>query len=151
MHAASPPRPAPGAVRFVRILALCAAVALSGCATGGSPGAAGGAAASGDAAPAADLSGSWVLTVESPNGTGTREVTFEQEGTRLTGTIASSMAAGPLEGTVEGDQVFFVATVAMGSGDFDIVYEATLRDGRLVNGTVDFGDYGAGTFTGERR
>lgn len=103
------------------------------------------------AAPAADLSGDWVLTVETPNGTGTRNVTFEQEGGALSGTISSSMAAGPLVGSIVGDQVSFVATVSMSSGDFDIVYEATLRDGRLVDGIVDLGAYGSGTFTGERR
>ncbi|HJK96965.1 MAG TPA: hypothetical protein RMF84_07070, partial [Polyangiaceae bacterium LLY-WYZ-14_1] len=103
------------------------------------------------AAPAADLSGEWVLAVELSNGSGTRQVTFEQEGNRLTGTISSSMATGPLEGTVEGNRVYFVATVSMSTADFEIVYEATLRDGRLVNGVVDIGDYGSGTFTGERR
>lgn len=98
-----------------------------------------------------DLTGDWVLTVESPNGTGTRQVTFEQDGTQLRGTISSSMATGPLEGTIEGDQVHFVAVVAMDTGDFEVTYDARIEDGRLVDGTVDFGDYGFGTFTGRRK
>ena len=98
-----------------------------------------------------DLTGEWVLTVESPNGTGTRQVTFEHDGTELRGTISSSMATGPLEGTVEGDQVHFVAIVAMDTGDFEVTYDARIEDGRLVDGTVDFGDYGFGTFTGRRK
>lgn len=127
------------------VLALVSACAGSPGAPGGSP------AVARVAAPAADLSGDWVLTVETPNGTGTRNVTFEQEGGALSGTISSSMATGPLVGSIVGDQVSFVATVSMSSGAFEIVYEATLRDGRLVDGIVDLGDYGSGTFTGERR
>lgn len=102
-------------------------------------------------APAADLTGEWVLTVESPNGTGTRDVAFAQDGNALTGTIASTMAVGDLTGTVEGDRVRFTAVVAMDTGDFEIVYQATIADGALVDGTVDFGTYGSGTFTGRRK
>ncbi|MBT8402790.1 MAG: hypothetical protein KJP18_02960, partial [Gemmatimonadetes bacterium] len=53
------------------------------------------------AAQDVDLTGDWVLTVQSPNGTGTRDVTFVQEDGELTGTISSTRASGPLEGTVE--------------------------------------------------
>lgn len=101
--------------------------------------------------PAADLTGAWVLTVESPNGTGTRDVEFAQDGNALTGTIASTMAVGDLTGTVEGTRVRFTAVVAMDTGDFEIVYRATIADGALVDGTVDFGTYGSGTFTGRRK
>lgn len=101
--------------------------------------------------PAGDLTGEWVLTVESPNGTGTRDAEFEQDGNTLTGTIASTMAAGDLTGTVEGTRVRFTAVVAMDTGDFEIVYQATLEDDMLVDGTVDFGNYGSGTFTGRRK
>ena len=100
-----------------------------------------------------DLTGEWILTVESPNGTGTREVTFVQEDDVLSGTISSTMATGPLTGRVnqEDATVTFTASVSMGSGDFDIVYLATYSEGKLVDGIVDFGDYGEGTFEGERK
>lgn len=96
-----------------------------------------------------DLTGDWVFTVESPNGTGERSATFVQEGNELTGDIASSMAAGPLSGTVEGDKVVFVAIVQMDSGAFEITYEGTVADGEIT-GTVEFGSYGAGTFRARR-
>lgn len=98
-----------------------------------------------------DLTGEWILTVESPNGTGSREVTFKQEGTVLTGFISSSMAGGELTGTVEGNVVTFVAMIAMDSGAFDVLYSATLEDGMLKRGNVDFGEYGGGSFTGVRK
>lgn len=101
--------------------------------------------------PAFDLSGAWILSVNSPNGAGSRDVTFVQQGDTLTGEISSTMAAGPLNGTVEGDKVTFVAVVFMESGAFEITYRATWVDGELKDGTVDFGDYGSGTFTGRRK
>lgn len=102
------------------------------------------------APPAADLTGEWVLTVELTNGAGSRAVEFVQDGNELTGTIASSMASGDLTGTIDGDQVNFSVVLAMETQLFKVTYSATWRDGMLVDGTVDLGDYGSGTFTGER-
>ncbi|MFV1985963.1 MAG: hypothetical protein ACC682_01670 [Gemmatimonadota bacterium] len=96
-----------------------------------------------------DLTGEWVFTVQSPNGSGTRQVTFFQEGEVLTGTIASSQAEGDLEGVLDGDQASFTVVITMSSGVFAIVYDATVT-GDEMEGTVDFGDYGQGTFTGKR-
>jgi hypothetical protein len=96
-----------------------------------------------------DLTGEWLLTVESPNGTGQRDLTLVQEGSELTGEIMSSRAGGDLTGTIDGNEITFIAVVYMESGSFDITYRATLEDG-VMKGTVDFGDYGSGTFTGKR-
>ena len=100
-----------------------------------------------------DLTGEWILSVDGPNGAGTREVTFEQRGDSIFGTISSSMASGPLEGEIDQTTgaVVFVAIVAMGTGDFEILYSCVWQDGELVQGDVDFGDYGSGTFTGARK
>ncbi len=97
-----------------------------------------------------DLSGEWILTVESPNGTGSRDLTLVQDGNELTGEIMSSRAGGELTGSVDGHEVTFVAVVYMESGSFDITYTATVT-GDEMKGTVDFGDYGSGTFTGKRK
>ena len=127
----------PTARRTVGITVLLLAVALAG--------------ANGVAAQSIDLSGAWILNVNSPNGAGTRDVTFVQEGNALSGEIASSMAAGPLTGTIDGDKVTFVATVFMESGSFEVTYRATWVEGELKDGTVEFGSYGSGTFTGHRK
>jgi hypothetical protein len=96
-----------------------------------------------------DLTGDWVFTVESPNGTGERKVTFVQDGNELSGEIASSRAAGPLSGTIDGDKVTFVAMVMMESGPFEITYTGTVK-GDEMEGAVAFGTYGSGTFKGHR-
>ena len=58
-------------------------------------------------------------------------------------------AAGEVAGTVEGDGVTFVALLMMNGGPFEVTYRATIENG-VMTGTVDFGDYGSGTFTGVR-
>ncbi len=94
-----------------------------------------------------DLSGEWVFTVQSPNGTGTRRATLIQEGDSITGTISSDRATGDLIGAVEGDVATLNALLMMASGPFEVVYEAEFTE-TTMTGTVDFGSYGFGTFTG---
>ena len=101
------------------------------------------------AAQQSSLTGEWVFTVESPNGTGTRQVTLVQEGDSLSGTIASSRAAGDIVGWIEGDNVTIRTELMMESGPFTVFYTAT-RSGETLTGDVDFGDYGIGTFVGRR-
>jgi len=72
-----------------------------------------------------------------------------QDGDDLTGEISSSRAAGDLVGTVDGDVVTFVALLMMNDGPFEVTYSATIENG-VMTGTVDFGSYGSGTFTGVR-
>jgi hypothetical protein len=96
-----------------------------------------------------DLTGDWVFTVESPNGSGERQVTFVQDGNKLSGEISSSRAAGPLSGTIDGGEVTFVAMVMMDSGPFEITYTGTVT-GKEMEGKVEFGSYGVGTFKGHR-
>ena len=96
-----------------------------------------------------DISGAWTLAVESPNGSGTRDVVFVQDGTTLTGSISSTRASGLFTGTVKENEITFVATVQMNSGPFIITYVATVS-GDSMGGIVDFGSYGGGTFTGQR-
>lgn len=131
-----------GLARGIRTLALATAAVM---AVGAAP-------ATAQNPDRIDLTGEWVLTVMSPNGEGRRSVTFQQEGDDLTGTYSSSMSEGTVVGTVDQSDgtVMFTATVTMSTGDFDILYIGTWVDGEIVNGEIDFGDYGDGTFTGRR-
>jgi hypothetical protein len=101
------------------------------------------------AARGQDLTGTWEFTVTSPNGTGTRTVVLAQQGGSISGTISGTRASGDFTGTIEGDQLSFTVMLMMESGPFPVTYAATVSGDGMV-GTVDFGDYGAGTFTGSR-
>jgi hypothetical protein len=101
------------------------------------------------AAQELDVTGEWEFTVQSPNGAGTRQVTLVQQGDSISGSISSSRASGNFTGVLDGDQLSFTVILAMDSGPFAVTYQATVA-GDEMEGTIDFGDYGQGTFTGRR-
>lgn len=101
------------------------------------------------AAQELDVTGTWEFATQSPNGPGTRQVVLAQHGDSISGTISSSRASGDLVGVLEGDQLTFTVILMMESGPFPVSYSAIVSGDGMV-GTIDFGDYGAGTFTGTR-
>ncbi len=101
------------------------------------------------AAGATDLSGEWYFDVNSQNGPGRRDVLFRQEGQRVIGFIESDSASGRFVGSVAGANVEFTAVLEFGGQPMAAVYRATV-DGDHMTGTIDFGLYGRGTFTGTR-
>ncbi len=96
------------------------------------------------------MTGEWVFSVELDNGSGTRQVSIVQEGDSLSGTITSSRATGPISGWIDGNTVTIVAEIMMQSGTPFTVYYTATRTGETLDGDVDLGDYGTGTFTGRR-
>lgn len=63
------------------------------------------------AAPAADVSGKWRAEFTTPDGTArTNTFTFQQDGEKLTGTVAGSQDETPIQnGAVKGDEISFAA------------------------------------------
>lgn len=82
-----------------------------------------------------DVTGVWEITSESPRGTMTRTITFEQDGTTLTGTMETRMGSMPLEGTVEGNKITFTMTFSRGDQSFEMVYTGTV-EGDTAKGTM---------------
>jgi hypothetical protein len=85
--------------------------------------------------PTVDMTGVWEITSESPRGTMTRTITFEQDGTMLTGTMETQMGSMPLEGSVEGNKITFTMTFARGDQSFEMVYTGTV-EGDTAKGTM---------------
>ncbi|MBN8281216.1 MAG: hypothetical protein J0M16_11445, partial [Gammaproteobacteria bacterium] len=105
--------------------------------------------AAGAPAAATDLSGEWYFDVQSQNGPGKRDVLFRQEGQRVIGFIDSDAASGRFVGTLTGTALEFTAVLEFGGEPMAAVYRATVTGDRMA-GTIDFGLYGKGTFTGTR-
>lgn len=99
---------------------------------------------------AADLTGTWTLTVETPAGTRQSTVDFKQDGQNLKGTVHSRMGDAPLTGTVNGDQVSFSVTRERDGQQLKIDYSAKVDDAKMT-GTVKFGDNGDIPFTAARK
>jgi hypothetical protein len=102
------------------------------------------------AAFAADITGRWTLTVETPGGTRQSTVEFKQDGKNLTGAIHSQVGDAPLTGSVDGDQVSFSVTRERDGQQFKIDYSAKVEDAKMT-GTVKFGDNDAIPFTAAKK
>jgi hypothetical protein len=89
------------------------------------------------AAEAQSVTGTWILTVETPRGGQQTTLVLTQEGEAVTGTAEMRMGEAPVEGTVKGAQVELVVRVSAPRGDrtLEIRYEGTL-EGDVIEGTV---------------
>jgi hypothetical protein len=129
-------------MQISRILAVTAALALGGCMS--AP----------PAAPpkpvAANVSGAWTMTVESPMGTRDSSAEFSQAGEQLSGKVVSPRGEVPIKGTIKGDDVAFGMNVNMQGQSLQIDYNGKVA-GDAMSGTVKFGDFGDGKWTAKRK
>src|SRR5947209_7567186 len=102
------------------------------------------------AALAADITGTWAISVETPNGKRDSTITFKQDGETLTGTMKGQNGDTPLTGTIKGNDVTFSVTREFGGQSMKIDYTAKV-DGSKLNGNLKFGDQGEIPFTGEKK
>lgn len=101
-------------------------------------------------ATATNLSGEWMLTVETPMGARDMKLTATQTGETLTGTIANPRGDSAIAGTVKGSAVAFSMKINAQGQDVQIDYAGTI-EGDSMKGTAQFGSFGSGTFTGKRQ
>ncbi len=83
-----------------------------------------------------NVTGKWETTNETPRGTMTSTITFEQDGTVLQGTIESQRGTVEFDdGTVEGNTITFTIVRSMGGNTMEMTYTGTV-DGDTITGTV---------------
>ena len=99
---------------------------------------------------AADVAGTWNLTVKTSAGTGTPTLVLQQDGDKLTGMYTGRFGASPVKGTLQGNAIEFSFTVSGPMGSGDVTYNGTV-DGAWMRGTVSLGQMGDGTFTGAKQ
>jgi hypothetical protein len=99
---------------------------------------------------AAGVAGAWLLTVESPMGTRENEAVFVQNGEQLTGVIKGQRGETPLTGTLNGEAIKFGINVTIQGQNLDINYSGAVA-GDTMGGTVVFGEFGDGKWTGTRK
>ena len=102
------------------------------------------------AAKGADVTGTWELNVESPMGSRASDAIFTQTGETLGGKMVSPRGEVPLTGTVSGDTVKFGINVNVQGQNLQIDYTGTVT-GDTMSGTVVFGSFGDGKWTGKRK
>ena len=97
-----------------------------------------------------NITGTWEMTVESPQGAMTITANYKQEGETLTGTHVSEMGEAPLKGTVKGNEIVYTLNIDAGGQQMSIVHKATV-DGDAIKGTAEIGDMGTMSFTAKRK
>jgi hypothetical protein len=85
----------------------------------------------------ADVSGKWELAIQSPRGELTRDVTFVQEGDKLTVTMEGMRGGGELtgEGTITDSTIEWSVTRETPRGEFTMTYTGTVS-GNTMSGKV---------------
>ena len=98
-------------------------------------------------AMAADISGTWKVTVEIQGNTGSPTFVLKQEGDKLTGTYSGALGEAPVTGTVKGDVVEMQFESKSDQISGTVKYKGRLT-GSTMKGTVVIGDVGEGTWEG---
>jgi hypothetical protein len=107
------------------------------------------------AAPAqdatADVAGTWGMTIDFGQGTGTPNVTFKQDGEKLTGTYSSQVVGEhQITGTIKGNAITFGFTGNIQGNNMTVTFTGTVEKDSM-KGKVNFGDVAEGTFTGKKK
>ncbi len=97
-------------------------------------------------ASAADLTGTWDVSVQTPQGSGTPTFVLKQDGNKLSGDYEGAFGKSKVAGTVDGSNF----TIEYTMGGTKIVYAGTI-EGDKIKGTAKFGPDASGPFTGEKK
>lgn len=100
------------------------------------------------AALAADLSGTWSAAVTLDAGSGTATFVLKQTGDQLTGTYSGALGDAKVTGTVKGEAVEWGFDHAEAG---KIKYTGTVKGANKIEGSVEYGQLGKGTFVAEKK
>jgi imidazolonepropionase-like amidohydrolase len=107
--------------------------------------------AAGGAAGAAQVAGTWNMTMNSPQGVMEIVMRFTQSGSTFGGTLTSSFGEQQVDdGQVNGRVLTWKSTIQFGGQSMTLSYRAEV-DGNRMSGTAELGTFGSSPFTAERR
>jgi hypothetical protein len=101
-------------------------------------------------ASAADVTGTWIMAVQTGAGSGSPTFVLVQKGEALSGTYKGMLGEAQVTGTVKGEDVTIEYTVD-GQGQTLAVKYSGKTDGKTMSGKVSLGQLGEGTFTGTKQ
>lgn len=97
-----------------------------------------------------DLTGTWLLQVETSQGGGSPTFTFKQTGDKLEGTYEGTFGKAQVTGEVHGNQAKWSFDVDAQGTALTIEYAGTVENDSM-KGTVTLGEFAQGTFTGKKK
>lgn len=90
------------------------------------------------AADPAKVAGAWEMTSQGRQGPQTSNITFEQDGGKIKGSIKGARGETPFEGTVDGNKITFTVKRQTQNGEITITYNGAV-DGDNIKGTMSMG------------
>lgn len=97
-----------------------------------------------------NVSGDWDVTITLPQGPNTMQVTFKQDGDKVSGVLKSQMGELPFEGgTLAGSDLKFMFAVPMQGQSLELTLTGKV-DGAAIAGKAQFGGFGEGEWTAKR-
>ena len=101
-------------------------------------------------ANAADVTGTWIMAVETGAGSGTPTFVLVQKGEALTGSYKGQLGEAQVTGTVKGNDVTIEYKVDAQGQPLAVTYTGKV-DGNTMSGKVVLGTFGEGTFKGTKQ
>jgi len=100
----------------------------------------------------ADISGKWLLTVQSPQGAIDANMTVIQTGTAIKGTLDSAMGKVDYTGSVNGKDVKFSYSIEQFGAPAGSILDYTGSvDGGVMKGHAKFASFGEGDWSAKRQ
>jgi hypothetical protein len=101
-------------------------------------------------AGAADVTGTWIMSVQTSAGSGSPTFVLVQKGGALSGSYRGQLGEAQVTGTVKDDEVTIEYKVDGQAGSLAVKYSGK-TDGKTMSGKVSLGQLGEGTFTGTKQ
>jgi hypothetical protein len=99
---------------------------------------------------AADVTGTWIMAVETGAGSGSPTFILVQKGEALFGSYKGQLGEAQVTGTVKGEDVTIEYKVEAQGQSLAVKYSGK-TDGKTMSGRVSLGQLGEGTFTGTKK
>ncbi len=99
----------------------------------------------------ADLTGTWNVSVQTPDQTINSTLVVQQKGDSLSGSLESELGSAPLVGAVKGDTVSFSFSLDMGGQPLVVQAQGLLSDANSMSGQLDVSGMGVMPFSAKRQ
>jgi hypothetical protein len=99
----------------------------------------------------ADVSGTWLMQVETQAGAGSPTFTLVEKAGQVTGTYKGQLGEAPVTGTVKDNVITLTYKISAQGQDIEVVYTGTVKGDQITDGKVKLGSFGDGTFTGKKQ
>jgi imidazolonepropionase-like amidohydrolase len=101
--------------------------------------------------PAADIGGTWDVSVSTPQGSNQATMTVSQSGSSFTGQVTSEMGSAAVnDGQVSGNSVNWTITLSMGGQSMTITFRGDVEGNRMT-GSAEIPGMGSASFSAQKR